>query len=106
MSGISSDGVFGGGERSPAAAASGPVKRATPRRPRREGMVENRPVLDFITHAVLILGVAIIALPVYVTFVASTITAEEVLAAPMPLVPGPHLIENYREAWVRGEHFL
>ena len=60
---------------------------------RREGMVENRPVLDFITHAILILGVAIIAFPVYVTFVASTITAEEVLAAPMPLVPGPHLIE-------------
>ena len=60
---------------------------------RAEGMVENRPVLDFITHAVLILGVAIIAFPVYVTFVASTITAEEVLAAPMPLVPGPHLIE-------------
>jgi ABC-type glycerol-3-phosphate transport system permease component len=39
-----------------------------------------------ITHAVLILGVAIIAFPVYVTFVASTITAEEVLAAAMPLV--------------------
>jgi sn-glycerol 3-phosphate transport system permease protein len=69
---------------------------------RREGMVENRPVLDFITHAVLILGVAVIAFPVYVTFVASTITAEEVLAAPMSLVPGPHLIENYYEAWVKG----
>ena len=54
---------------------------------RREGMVENRPVLDFITHAVLILGVAVIAFPVYVTFVASTITAEEVLSAPMSLVP-------------------
>ena len=72
------------------------------RGPRSEGMVENRPVLDFVTHAVLILGVAVIAFPVYVTFVASTVTAEEVLAAPMSLVPGPHLIDNYREAWVRG----
>ncbi len=68
----------------------------------REGMVENRPFLDFLTHAVLLLGVAVIAFPVYVTFVASTITAEEVLAAPMPLVPGPHLIENYREALLHG----
>ena len=49
------------------------------RRAPREGMVEKRPFLDFLTHAVLILGVAIIAFPVYVTFVASTITAEEVL---------------------------
>jgi sn-glycerol 3-phosphate transport system permease protein len=71
-------------------------------RGRREGMVETRPVLDLITHLVLILGVVVIAFPVYVTFVASTITAEEVLAAPMSLLPGPHLFENYREALVRG----
>ena len=69
---------------------------------RREGMVENRPVLDFVTHLVLWIGIAIIAFPVYVTFVASTITAEEVLAAPMSLIPGPHLVDNYREAWTRG----
>jgi sn-glycerol 3-phosphate transport system permease protein len=69
---------------------------------RREGMVENRPWLDFVTHAVLILGVVIVAFPVYVTFVASTITAEEVLAAPMSLLPGPHLVDNYREALIRG----
>ena len=71
-------------------------------RGRREGMVENRPLLDVLTHVVLIVGVAVIAFPVYVTFVASTITAEQVLAAPMPLVPGPHLIDNYREALLRG----
>ena len=35
-------------------------------------MVERRPVLTFITHAVLILGVLIVAFPVYITFVAST----------------------------------
>ena len=39
---------------------------------RREGMIEHRPLLTFITHAVLILGVAILAFPVYVTVVAST----------------------------------
>jgi sn-glycerol 3-phosphate transport system permease protein len=40
-------------------------------------------------------------LPVYITFVASTLAADEVLQAPMPLIPGTHLIENY--AKVLGE---
>jgi len=65
MTEVSRSGVTGGGA----------SKRRMPWRLRNEGLVENRPVLDFITHAVLILGVAIIAFPVYVTFVASTITA-------------------------------
>ena len=65
---------------------------------RREGMVENRPALTLATHAVLWIGVAIVAFPVYVTFVASTLTAEEILAAPMPLVPGGHFVENYLQA--------
>ena len=68
----------------------------------REGMVENRPTLTFITHAVLWIGVAIVAFPVYVTFVASTLTAEQVLAAPMPLVPGGRFFENYVEVLLHG----
>jgi len=65
-------------------------------------MVERRPVLTFLSHAVLAVGVAIVALPVYVTFVASTLTAEQVLQAPMPLVPGGHLVENYRTVLAEG----
>ncbi|WP_394059778.1 sn-glycerol-3-phosphate ABC transporter permease UgpE [Alcaligenes sp. WGS1538] len=61
-------------------------------------MIERRPVLDFITHLILILGVVIIALPLYVTFVASTQTAAEVARAPMSLLPGSHFIENYTVA--------
>jgi sn-glycerol 3-phosphate transport system permease protein len=68
----------------------------------REGMVEHRPLLTFVTHAVLILGVAIVAFPLYVTLVASTRTLEEILAAPMPLTPGSHLVENYLAALARG----
>ena len=62
---------------------------------RQEGMIENRPLFTFMSHAILLLGVAVIALPVYVTFVASTLRADEVLQSPMPLVPGTHLVENY-----------
>ena len=64
-------------------------------------MIENRPWLTVVSHLVLIVGVAIVALPVYITFVASTLAADEVLQAPMPLIPGTHLIENY--AKVLGE---
>jgi sn-glycerol 3-phosphate transport system permease protein len=35
----------------------------------------------------------------YLTFVASTHTASDIVQAPMPLLPGSHLIENYTAAW-------
>lgn len=65
-------------------------------------MIERRPFLDFLTHVVLILGVIVVAFPVYVVFVASSLTAEDVLQAPMSLIPGPHLIENYRTVLTSG----
>jgi sn-glycerol 3-phosphate transport system permease protein len=65
-------------------------------------MVERRPLLTVLSHAVLILGVLLIAFPVYVTFVASTHSLERILEVPMPLVPGDQLIENYRQALSAG----
>ena len=65
-------------------------------------MVEHRPFLTFLSHAVLILGVAIVAFPLYVTFVASTRTVEEILSAPMPLTPGSHFVDNYLAALAHG----
>ena len=65
-------------------------------------MVERRPWLQALSHLVLIVGVLIIALPVYITFVASTHTTDEIIHAPMSMLPGPHLIENYRAAWDGG----
>ncbi len=35
-------------------------------------MVEHQPGLTLLTHVVLVLGIAVVALPIYVTFVAST----------------------------------
>jgi sn-glycerol 3-phosphate transport system permease protein len=60
-------------------------------------MIERRPVLDLLAHLILLIGVVLVAFPVYVTFVASTQTAAEVQQAPMSLLPGTHLIENYRQ---------
>jgi sn-glycerol 3-phosphate transport system permease protein len=65
-------------------------------------MVENRPVADFIAHAVLILGVILVAFPLYVTFVASTLTYDQIITVPMPLVPGDQMIENYSQVLKAG----
>jgi sn-glycerol 3-phosphate transport system permease protein len=67
-------------------------------------MIERRPVLDFVAHAVLILGVAIVAFPVYITLVGSTQSAEQIAQSrPMSLVPGSHFLETYRLALFGGE---
>ena len=62
------------------------------------GMVERRATLGILAHVVLLLGVAVVAFPVWVTFVASTHTAAEIVQAPMPMLPGSHFIENYQTA--------
>ena len=58
-------------------------------------MVENRPLLTFLTHLTLILGVLIVVFPVYVAFIASTRGEADFLSGVMPLLPGPHTLENY-----------
>jgi sn-glycerol 3-phosphate transport system permease protein len=57
---------------------------------------------DWLPHAILWLGIAIVAFPIYLAFVASTLTNPDIAQAPMPLVPGAHLSENYRDALLRG----
>src|ERR1043166_7276787 len=65
-------------------------------------MIENRPILTFFSHLILIIGGGGVALPVYVTFVASSLAVDEVLQSPMPMLPGSHLIENYRKVLGQG----
>jgi len=65
-------------------------------------MVERRPGLTVFSHAVLIAGILVIAFPLYVTFVASTRSLEDILSVPMPLVPGDRLWENYSQVLAAG----
>jgi sn-glycerol 3-phosphate transport system permease protein len=58
-------------------------------------MVERRPAWTLITHAVLLLGLFVVVFPVYVTLVASTHTAED-LVGKVPLWFGDRFVENYR----------
>jgi len=65
-------------------------------------MVENRPWLTVLSHAVLIVGAVLIVFPLYVTFVASTQTFEQIVSIPMSLVPGDQLLENYSQVLLHG----
>jgi sn-glycerol 3-phosphate transport system permease protein len=64
-------------------------------------MVENRPLLKVVTHLVLILGVIVIAFPLYVTVIAASLTLEQVQQVPMQLIPGDQLWTNFSQV-LRG----
>lgn len=66
------------------------------------GMVERRGASLWLTHAGLILGVLVIVFPIWLAFVASTVTQAEIVRPPMPLLPGDQFLENYRKALVSG----
>jgi len=66
-------------------------------------MVENRPAATVLAHLVLVLGVLTVAFPVYITFIASTQTAEQIVQnVPMSLLPGSNMLESYRLALFGG----
>jgi sn-glycerol 3-phosphate transport system permease protein len=67
-------------------------------------MIERRPALDILSHVILLLGVAMVAFPLYLTFVASTQTAEQISRSiPMSMLPGDNFLASYKLALVGGE---
>jgi len=66
------------------------------------GMVEKRGIGLVLTHLGLLIGIAIICFPIYLAFVASTVTQPDIVRPPMPLVPGSHFVENYSAALLSG----
>ncbi|MCB1375592.1 MAG: sn-glycerol-3-phosphate ABC transporter permease UgpE, partial [Rhodobacteraceae bacterium] len=65
-------------------------------------MVEKRGLGLWLTHLGLILGVAVIAFPIWLAFIASTVSQPEIVRPPMPLLPGDRFLENYRDALYSG----
>ncbi len=59
-------------------------------------MVENRPWLAFFTHVVLLIGIAVIALPIWITFVAATHDEIRMTQVPLPLLPGDQFWANLK----------
>jgi sn-glycerol 3-phosphate transport system permease protein len=65
-------------------------------------MVERNVGVRVLSHVVMVLGLVIVAFPLYLAFVASTHTAQDVIQVPMPLWPGSNLIETYKSALFGG----
>ena len=65
-------------------------------------MVENRPFLTFLAHATVLLGIGLVAFPIWVTFVASTHAGADLYQSPVPLWPGDRLFENYSTVLAQG----
>jgi len=65
-------------------------------------MIEKRPISNLIGHLILIIGIIIVAFPIYYTFIASTMSSSEIIRPPISLLPGDNLIENYNEAIFGG----
>ncbi|MET0747006.1 MAG: sn-glycerol-3-phosphate ABC transporter permease UgpE [Rhizobium sp.] len=58
-------------------------------------MIEKQPVASLFSHLVLVLGIIVVAFPIYYTFVASTMTSPDIIRPPLSLLPEGHLLENY-----------
>lgn len=65
-------------------------------------MVERSPFLRVLTHAVMILGVLVVAFPLYLAFVASSHTPQDIVQAPMPMLPGGNLWNTWTTALFGG----
>ena len=65
-------------------------------------MIENRPILNIASHAVLIFGIVIVALPIWITFVAATHDPVRMTQAPIPMLPGGHFWDNFTQTLFGG----
>jgi sn-glycerol 3-phosphate transport system permease protein len=66
------------------------------------GMVEKRGASLWFSHVIMITGVLIVFFPIWLAFVASTVTQPEIVSPPMPLWPGDQFYNNYKEALLSG----
>jgi len=66
-------------------------------------VVERAPLLDLLTHALLVVALAALCLPVWLALVAASLPLEEAARTPLPLLPGDRLLENLAAAWQRAD---
>ncbi len=65
-------------------------------------MIDRRPIANITGHLILVIGIIIVAFPIYYTFVASTMTSAQILRPPITMLPQGHFTENYGDALVGG----
>jgi len=65
-------------------------------------MIENRPIDTFVSHAVLLAGIAIVMFPVWITLVAASHDAARLLQIPLPLGLGDQFFDNLKHVIGEG----
>ncbi|MEJ5022008.1 ABC transporter permease subunit [Ochrobactrum vermis] len=60
-------------------------------------MNERTPILDAVCHAILILGIVLVCLPLYFVLVTSSLSQQDVLKVPLSWLPGDQFFVNSRE---------
>lgn len=66
-------------------------------------MIERSSFFDFVTYAVMVLGLVIIITPFWIVLVAASLSLPEVARVPLTLWPSSHLMENLSAAWSRAD---
>ena len=67
-----------------------------------EGMVERRGSALWLAHSFVIMGVLLVFFPIWLAFVASTVTQADIVSPPMPVLPGDRFWDNYAKALFSG----
>jgi sn-glycerol 3-phosphate transport system permease protein len=66
-------------------------------------MTQNRPLGTLVSHAILVIGILIVAFPVWVTFVAATHDSIRVTQVPFPLLPGDQFLINLKTTFTQSD---
>lgn len=66
-------------------------------------MIERTPILNIVTHLILFTGLMLLMVPLYLTFVAATLSMEQVSQIPPRLLPGDQLLVNIASAWEKSD---
>ena len=72
-------------------------------------MIERTPILNIVTHLILLFGAIMMLFPMYLVFVAASLDLKQVSAIPPHLLPGDQFWVNVDEAWTKakfGEKFI
>nr|WP_047578305.1 ABC transporter permease subunit [Methylobacterium sp. ZNC0032] len=57
-------------------------------------MNERTPVIDAVCHLILLVGAALVCLPIYFVFVTGSLTQQEIMRVPMSWLPGSQFLAN------------
>lgn len=57
-------------------------------------MNERTPIIDFACHLILVMGAALVCLPIYFVFVTGSLSQSEIMRVPMSWLPGDQFLAN------------